>query len=286
MGRTIDDWYLDRGSCSADDRADDDAPDRGPDAWLDRAVGGSDRNIAPLGIKSKRAAQRRQGKAGATATSAAVRRAPKPSVRELESEIAGILRSKTQESVQKVFRRKGGGWARLTSKEISLAVRRVQPRLKRAPESRARVAVAASPKPAAIRPPLEEVRRAVLHIHARRPLWATWEISRYFRSLGWSDVSTDRVRSILPLPGMPIPGTESPAVLRHRTKPKKEWIGPTTRQALGQPPIPFHSSTTTKSNGATPPRTHQSVPKRNPRAAEFCPSCGVRISTIGSCRCS
>lgn len=244
-------------------------------------MAGPDRSAAPLVIKSKPPARRR-GKAGATATSAGIRRAPKPSVRELESEIATILRLSAQESVQKILHRKGDGWARLTSKEISLAVRRVQPRIKRIPKPRKEVVVSAAPRPVEVRPPLEEIRRAVLHIHARRPLWATWEISRYLRNMGWSNVSTDLVRSILPPPGMRIPGTESLAVKRRRAKTKKERIGPKTRKALQQ----AASARKAESDAGPPPVTHQTPPEIAARGAEFCPSCGVRISVIGSCRCS
>lgn len=280
-GRTINDWYLGRGSSSADDRTDDEAPDHGPDTWLDRALATPDRSSAPLAMKSKPPARRR-GKAEATAASAGIRRAPKPSVRELESEIAVILRSKAQESVQKILHRKGDGWARLTSKEISLAVRRVQSRIKRIPKPRKEIVVAATPRPVEVRPPLEEIRRAVLHVHARRPLWATWEISRHLRNMGWANVSTDLVRSILPPPGISIPGTESLAVKRRRAKTKKERIGPKTRKALQQAASPRKA----KSDGAPPSLTKQAPPEVATRGTAFCPSCGVRISVLGACRCS
>jgi hypothetical protein len=139
-----------------------------------------------------------------------------------------------------------------------------------------------------IRPPLEEIRRAILHVHARRPLWATWEISRYLHNLGWSNVTTDLVRTILPPPGMPIPGTESPAVLRRRakTRPNKAWVGPKTRKAMRQDASASHSSHKTESDAVAPPKTHQPLPELSSNAAEFCPSCGVRISVLGYCRCS
>ncbi|MEU9504692.1 hypothetical protein AB0D32_00200 [Micromonospora sp. NPDC048170] len=278
---TINDWYLGRGLSTAGDRTDDEAPDRGPDTWLDRAMAGPDRSAAPLVIKSNPPARRR-GKADVIATSAVIRRAPKPSVRELESEITAILRSRAQESVQKILHRKGDGWARLTSKEISLAVRRVQSRIKRTPKPRKAAAVAAESRPVEVLPPLKEIRRVVLHIHALRPLWATWEISRYLRNRGWSNVSTDLVRSILPPPGNPVPGTGSPAVKRRRAKTKKEWIGPKTRKALQQ----GASARQAESAAAPPPVTHRTPPEVFARDATLCPSCGVRISILGSCRCS
>ncbi len=277
VGRTIDEWYLNRGSSSADDRTDDDVMDRSPDTWLDSAAARSGRPSKPSVSKPKPSAARRS-KAKTTPTSAVVRNAPKPSVRELESEILAILRSKAQASVRDILHRKGGGWARLTPKEISVAVRRVQPRIKRTPKSPKRALPAPVPALEAVIIPMGEVRRAVIQIHALRPLWATWEISRYLRSKGWSNVSTDLVKRILPPPGMSTLGS---AGKRKRPKRKKSRVAPKTRKTPQLAAAPLQVEP-----GATTPAVIRRTPPNPAMLTAFCPSCGVRISVLGSCRCS
>ncbi|WP_157740411.1 hypothetical protein [Micromonospora auratinigra] len=286
--RTINDWYLDHGSPSAGDMTDDEAPDRGPDAWLDRAVAGPDRAAASRGIKFGRPARRR-GKADVTVKPDAVRHAPKPSTRELDSEISTILRSGADESVQQILHRKGGGWARLTSKDVAVAVRRVQSRIRRTPKPQKKATAAAATRPIERLPSAEEVRRTVLRIHLRHPLWATWEISRYLRDMGWSNVSTDLVRSILPPPGMAIPGTRISTPKRRRGKAGKGRAGSKVSKATQQEaPVGKIESNRSASTAARQLQTRDRwMPSKvDARGVEFCPSCEVRISVNGSCRCS
>lgn len=278
-GRTINDWYLNRGASSVDDKTDDDVVDRGPDSWLDSAANSRGSSRTPPVGRSKRSALRRTN-AESTPTPTLGRHAPKPSNRELDDEIASILRSQAKVSVRELLHRKGGGWARLTSKEIAVAVRRVQSRAKRTPKRSAVTAVAPLPAPAPVPvlPSMEEIRRTVIQIHAHRPLLATWEISRDLRAKGWSNVTTDLVKSILPPPGKSL----FPSVHQRRRGKKKPHAGPKTSKALQS----RAASGRAKPVAAPQAPTRQEPLKPATQLTVFCPSCEVRISVLGSCRCS
>lgn len=290
FSNSINDWFLGRGSSSIDDQSDDDLPDRGSEAWLDRATAGSDRPVSSRVPKPRRSGRGRAKTLVAPtaefSSSREIRYAPKPSARELESEILGILRAKPSPSVANILHGKGGGWARLTPKEISLAVRRVQSRLKEVPRPRKQMKSPAPPRPSVANPSLELIRAAVLRIHRLRPLWATWEIAELLRNRGWSNVSTDLVKSIIPLPGMPQFRTANAARRQHRAKSIKKKAGGRTRRTSRQPAL--KPAPRQRANPDTPPPPARRQPAAEPvaRGTEFCPSCGVRISVIGSCRCS
>jgi hypothetical protein len=250
---TIRDWYLNAEGGGVDpsghDWKNDDHPDRNPDSWLDR--------LMPSAASAGHDAER------ASSTTPAKSRQSKPT----KSQQPSTSRKQSGRTSKKA-----GAKARAVTVQEVLARQRQAP-------AQAKT--------------FEQFAEAVRKLHAEKPELGAKRLASELRKRGWLNFRRSHVVLALagnrPIVPEPREQTPRPAVVR-----------PT------QPAGRSHSNTGRKQPGADQERSSTSsaqllpipidlipdyyrgstLPSARETPPGFCPACGVRVTPLGSCRCS
>lgn len=275
MARSIGDFYADaegRGSeLSGYDWENDDAPDRTPDAWLDRLA--SSRPAQRVGLASAKGAKGRSGRRGSANSVTRKGQSPAGSRRPTEREIANAaheIRASIPDigakGIAKRLRQRG--WAFVDSLAVDRALKRyVIPDRKqksRSVPSRGTGAggqelgrvqgVLVQQGGAMVGRRLRNFAKVARYLAARDPEMSLAGITRRLQRLGWPTCTEADVRRAL---GMS--PTAAPRPTQASPPPKSSRPAVDNSPSLRAAPRP---------------------------SAEVCPSCAVRISVLGICRCS
>lgn len=247
---SIRNWYLNAeggsGNLPGYDWENDDQLDRNPDSWLDRLA---HHDIAPNGdrVAPKKANPRKPESPKSRQSSESVKRG----------------KSK-QKRVSKGAR--GGGRGAATSADRSLR-RNLQER----PIS------------------FERFAEIVQKLHFDQPALGFKRLTRELRQRGWSGVREVHVRLIIemhqantaaPL-GKP---SGSSAVRPVRMKEDRQGVG--DRRPVEEKKRSRKASTRRRSSGELPASYRKRPPSVIEDPSAFCPACGVRVTSLGICRCS
>jgi hypothetical protein len=249
---TIRDWYLNAESGGVDpsgsDWENDDHSDSNSESWMDRLTPGS----ASAGQDTELATSTKPGKA----------RQPLP--------------AKSQPSTS--TKQRGRTSKKARAKARAVTVREVLARQRHAP-AQAKA--------------FEQFAEAVRKLHAQKPEWGTKRLASELRQRGWQNFRGSHVvlalaggRPTTPEPRerIPRPAVVQPTPLTARnpsntgrkqsgTDQKRLSVSSAQLQPIPVTEIPDHH------RGSTLPAARDTPPG-------FCPACGVRVTPLGSCRCS
>lgn len=262
--RGIGDWYADaEGRGSDDPRYDwenDDRPDSTSDSWLDRVSS----RVRDVPAKTRAASHPRANQSAPQAPRSSSARSGGPLLRNV-AEAAHNLRAKDRNLSDEMIaeRLRQRGWASVTQAYVREALERYPSR--RSLESRSTTSAAGAagsrqPDVAQVASsradgsPISEFAAAVHALRVRMPELGIKGLARSLRNSGWPQCTRAQVRAVL----QPTPSGAS------RTRAAAPVSRGPSRQLL---PAPARRAAAVS-------------------AAEMCPSCGVRVSALGWCRCT
>ena len=323
---SVNDWYVNAegaGDNHSSDWQNDDRPDRGPDSWLDRAMSsprpgsagrspagsasarrstGSSASAVPSGplprhgssrstparslpvnpAPQSRVSTRSASPLAASSSNESFRRAVGDE--ELAAYVASLKASRAGMSAAVVAARaraRGGRWATVSVEDVSRALAREQSASRtgnaqsasRTGKGKRRKALTAERVISGA--PWSIFVRAVGSTSRNHPdpRPAPKAVARRLRELGWKNFAVMDVVNALAEARVHPDARPRPTT---RPSADRRWQGTGNSR---QPDAP---------RSVAPLRQDSGLPLQAPRplAADICPSCGVRISSLGMCRCS